>query len=69
MRTVRHLHEPEPLLVLLPEARRRAQAVNDQRALDTLLDVAPCPKCSSPLSVRMGRHGPYFHCACTNGDH
>jgi ssDNA-binding Zn-finger/Zn-ribbon topoisomerase 1 len=47
-----------------PESLRRAHAVNDQRTLDSFLDVAPCPKCNRPLTVRMGRRGPYFKCAC-----
>jgi ssDNA-binding Zn-finger/Zn-ribbon topoisomerase 1 len=27
--------------------------------------LLPCPKCGGPLTLRMGRRGPYFHCACT----
>ncbi len=27
-------------------------------------DVARCPRCRAPLVDRMGRRGPYFHCAC-----
>jgi ssDNA-binding Zn-finger/Zn-ribbon topoisomerase 1 len=64
MSNATHLREPEPYLVTPTEARRRARAANDQRGLDTFLDVAPCPKCNRPLFVRMGRRGPYFHCAC-----
>lgn len=31
----------------------------------TLLDVARCPLCAGPLSVRQGSRGPYFACLCT----
>jgi len=30
-------------------------------------DVARCPRCRAPLVARMGRRGPYFHCACAGG--
>jgi hypothetical protein len=29
-----------------------------------LAGVAPCPLCNTPLVVRMGRRGPYFHYRC-----
>jgi hypothetical protein len=30
-------------------------------------DATPvhCPKCRSPMTVRLGANGPYFHCLCT----
>lgn len=28
------------------------------------LDRAPCPMCGAPLTARIDRHGPYFHCLC-----
>jgi ssDNA-binding Zn-finger/Zn-ribbon topoisomerase 1 len=24
----------------------------------------PCPKCNAPMALRLGSHGPYFHCNC-----
>jgi hypothetical protein len=28
------------------------------------LGEAPCPRCGKPMVARVGRRGPYFHCAC-----
>ena len=25
-----------------------------------------CPLCNGPMTARVGRHGPYFHCLCPN---
>jgi hypothetical protein len=28
-----------------------------------------CPLCNGPMTARVGRHGPYFHCACRARPH
>ena len=30
----------------------------------SLLDVARCPLCNGPMTARVDRRGPYFHCFC-----
>jgi ssDNA-binding Zn-finger/Zn-ribbon topoisomerase 1 len=30
----------------------------------SLLDVARCPKCEAPMTIRVGKQGPYFACRC-----
>jgi hypothetical protein len=35
--------------------------------LDTATDCfhrVVCPLCNGPMTARVGRHGPYFHCLC-----
>ena len=49
---------------------RQREPVLPESAQATLLDVAHCPKCAGPLSVRQGKRGPYFACLCTkNANH
>ncbi len=47
-------------------ARNNSRAVNLQQrpSAADVADVARCPRCRAPLVARMGRRGPYFHCAC-----
>jgi len=30
----------------------------------SLFDVCRCPKCQGPMTARMGKAGPYYHCLC-----
>jgi hypothetical protein len=64
MRRFGYLKDPEHSLYTQRHAADAGNRVKVQRAQDTFLAVARCPACGVPLVVRMGRRGPYFHCAC-----
>ena len=44
--------------VFIPTGRGRALDIGGQ------LDVARCPICDGPMTPRLDRDGPYFHCRC-----
>ena len=44
--------------VFIPTGRGRALDIGGQ------LDVARCPICDGPMTPRLDRAGPYFHCRC-----
>jgi hypothetical protein len=64
MKSRRHLRDPEHFFYTQRHAADLGNRVKIQRANDTILSVARCPLCCFPVSVRMGRRGPYFHCGC-----
>ncbi len=33
-------------------------------APSSMLDVCRCPKCDGPMTLRQGKHKPYFQCQC-----
>jgi hypothetical protein len=68
MKPRRYLWEPERFLFTPRHAADLGNRVKIQRANDTFLSVARCPLCSVPLSIRMGRCGPYFVCGCPQRD-
>ena len=64
MRRFGYLKDPEHSLYTQRHAADAGNRVKIQRAQDTFLSVARCPVCRFPLVARLGRRGPYFHCAC-----
>jgi hypothetical protein len=60
----------DPTFILemaVPRVRKRGEGLDLQRRQNTadILCEARCPCCRTPLVARMGRHGPYFHCLCS----
>ena len=64
MRRFAYLKDPEHSFFTQRHAADAGNRVKVQRAQDTFLSVARCPLCRAPLTARMGRRGPYFHCLC-----
>jgi hypothetical protein len=64
VRRFRYLKDPEYCFYTQRHASDAGNRVKIQRAQDTFLSVARCPLCRAPLTARMGRRGPYFHCLC-----
>jgi hypothetical protein len=64
MKSRRHLKDPEHSFFTQRHAADMGNRTKIQRASDTFLSVARCPLCRVPLSLLMGRRGPYFHCGC-----
>lgn len=58
---------PRPCRAPAPRPAREPSHARGRRQRPSaadVADVARCPRCRAPLVARMGRRGPYFHCAC-----
>jgi hypothetical protein len=48
----------------VPRAHSRSKDGLDRHLQGLESCAAPCPRCGGPMTARLGRAGPYFHCLC-----
>jgi hypothetical protein len=42
----------------------RIRDLLERRSQGEKVEVGICPRCGGPLTARVGKRGPYFHCFC-----
>jgi hypothetical protein len=53
-----------PPAAFVPSAHHRAGGAARPRGESGEVCSAVCPFCRGPMTPRLGRNGPYFHCRC-----
>jgi hypothetical protein len=53
-----------PPAIFLPNIRPRSDSTARPRGEIGEVCSAVCPICRGPMTPRLGRNGPYFHCRC-----
>jgi hypothetical protein len=53
-----------PTASLIPSTHYRAGGAPRRRDESGETCSAVCPICRGPMTARLGRYGPYFHCLC-----